>query len=128
NRDSLSKEALSPETRDQFRSGYPLHPETLNVLIEKTSSLANFQRIRGMIRLLGRTVHRLWTQRPDHVFAIHPHDIDPSFGPIREEILTRLEQRPYAPALAADIASVAGRDPATAQRIDADTFVGQPPV
>lgn len=128
NRELLPDEAFSAETRDQFRHGYPLHPETLNVLIEKTSSLATFQRIRGMIRLLARTVHHVWKHRPKDAFAIHPHHIDPGFAQIRDEITTRLGQGAYAPALAADIAAVAGRDPSTAQRLDEENYPGQAPV
>ncbi len=59
NKDILHEDANRRETLDQFVRGYPLHPETLATLIEKTSSLTNFQRTRGMLRLLARTVHNL---------------------------------------------------------------------
>ena len=100
--------AIRPEVRDLFRRGYPLHPETLAVLTEKLSSLSTFQRTRGMLRLLARTVHVLWRDRPADALAIHPHHIDPSFGRIREEITTRLGQGEYTPALKADVAAVPG--------------------
>src|SRR5205823_1537886 len=109
---------ITPELKEQFRRGYPLHPETLAVLTEKTSSLSNFQRIRGMVRLLARTVHVLWRDKPTDAYAVHPHHIDPGFGPIRDEITTRLEQREYTPALKSDVAAVAGDDPAIAQKLD----------
>jgi hypothetical protein len=128
NKESMPPEAFSPETRDQFRRGYPLHPETLNTLIEKTSSLSTFQRTRGMLRLLSRTVRNLWEQKPADAFAIHPHHIDPGYGPIRDEITARLGQGAYTPALATDVAAVPDKDPAIAQRIDAELFPGQPPV
>ena len=128
NKDSMPPEAFSPETREQFRRGYPLHPETLNTLIEKTSSLSTFQRTRGMLRLLARTVHHLWNQKPADAFAIHPHHIDPGFHLIREEITTKLGQGSYASALAADVAAVPGKDPGTAQRLDEQNYPGQPPV
>jgi hypothetical protein len=128
NKESMPPEAFSPETREQFRRGYPLHPETLNTLIEKTSSLSTFQRTRGMLRLLSRTVRALWESRPADAHAIHPHHIDLGYGPIREEVTTRLGQQAYATALATDVAAVAGKDPAVAQRIDAEAFSGQPPV
>jgi hypothetical protein len=128
NRDQLNAEALSPETREQFKRGFPLHPETLNVLTEKLSSLQKFQRTRGMLRLLVRTVHRLWEARPADAFAIHPHHIDLTYESIRSEFTTKLEQSQYMAALVSDIASVPGRDPSTAQRIDAQDFVGQAPV
>ncbi|MCB9932998.1 MAG: ATP-binding protein [Planctomycetes bacterium] len=128
NRDLLPAEALSPETREQFRRGFPLHPETMNVMTEKLSSLQKFQRTRGMLRLLVRTVTHMWQTRPADAYAIHPHHIDLTFEQIRSEFTTKLEQSQFAPALGADIASVPGKDPATAQRIDAQDYPGQPPV
>jgi hypothetical protein len=128
NRDKLSPEAVSSEVREQFRKGYPIHPETLNVMVEKMSSLSNFQRTRGMLRLLARTVHHLWKERPGDAHAIHPHHIDPGHNAIRGEITTKLNQGAYAPALTADVASVPGQDHSTAQRIDNEQYLGQAPV
>ena len=128
NRATLPPSAFTPEVREQFRRGYPLHPETLSVLTEKTSSLSTFQRTRGMLRLLARTVHLLWKNRAADAYAIHPHHIDPGFEPIREEITTRLGQGEYAPALKADVAAVTGDKPATAQMLDLRFYPGQLPI
>ncbi len=128
NKDSLVQDAFSPETRDQFRKGYPLHPETLNVMIEKMSSLSTFQRTRGMLRLLARTVFALWKDKPQDACAIHPHHIDLGNPQIRAEITTRLGQGVYASALGSDVSSVSGKDPAIAQRLDQNNYPGQPPV
>lgn len=128
NKETLHADAYNAEAREQFRRGYPLHPETLHTLIEKTSSLSLFQRTRGMLRLLARTVHQLWKERPADAFAIHPHHLDPGVQSIRDEITTRLGQGAYTPAVAADVASVPGAQPATAQQLDRDHYPGQPPV
>ncbi len=128
NQTSLPSSVTRPETRDLFRRGYPLHPETLSVLTEKLSSLSTFQRTRGMLRLLARTVHVLWRDRPADALAIHPHHIDPAFGPIRNEITTRLGQGEYTPALKADVAAVDKDERATAQELDLKYFPGQLPI
>ena len=120
--------SLRPELKNQFRRGYPLHPETLAVLTEKTASLSNFQRIRGMVRLLSRAVHVLWRDKPVDAFAIHPHHIDPGYTPIRDEITTRLGQSEYTPALKSDVAAVAGDDPGVAQKLDKQFYPGQLPI
>ena len=62
--DALADEASRPETVDQFRASYPLHPHVMETLTGKTATLSNFQRVRGMLRLLARTVAHLWQQRP----------------------------------------------------------------
>ncbi len=128
NKDMLSPDAMMPEVQDQFRKGYPLHPETLNVMMDKMSSLATFQRTRGMLRFLARTVEYLWKVKPDDAFAIHTHHIDPGYAKIRTEFMTKLNQSAFSPALSADVAAVEGKDPAIAQRLDKDLFFGQAPV
>ena len=128
NQVDLPASVLRPEIRDLFRRGYPLHPELLSVLTEKLSSLSNFHRTRGMLRLLARTVHVLWRDKPADALAIHPHHIDLSFGRIRNEVTTRLSQSEYTPALKADVASVDKDEKSTAQELDLKHFPGQLPI
>jgi hypothetical protein len=126
NREALSIEAAKPGTLDAFAESYPLHPEVLETLTSKTATLSNFQRVRGMLRLLGRTVQKLWQDRPADAYAIHVHHIDPGFEPIRQEITTRLGQTMYVPAIRSDIAAEGG-GLALAQEIDAKNHKGLPP-
>jgi hypothetical protein len=119
---------LTFPSRDEFLRTYPLHPHLLTLLTEKTSSLATFQRTRGMIRLLARTVNALWTTKPADAFVIHTHHIDPGFDKIRDEITVRLGQGSYAAALKSDIVEGEGNDPATAQALDAKICPGQLPL
>ena len=112
---------------DAFTAGYPLHPELIDTLREKTSTLGNFQRVRGMLRLLARTVGRVWQQRPPDAYAIHTHHLDLAFEPIRQEIVTRLGQRQFVPAIKSDVAATAGDQTALAQQLDADQYQGLPP-
>ncbi|MGD9971826.1 MAG: ATP-binding protein [Desulfatirhabdiaceae bacterium] len=112
---------------EAFRAGFPLHPELIETLKEKTSTLNNFQRVRGMLRILARTVFLLWKDRPTDACAIHLHHINPAFGPIRQEVVTKLGQRAFVPALKADICAVDGDQPSLAQELDASAYVGLPP-
>jgi hypothetical protein len=125
---ALPAEKVTADMKKEFRRGYPLHPETLTLLTEKLSTLDNFQRTRGMLRLLARTVHYLWETKPKDALAIHPHHIDVGFPAIRDEVTTRLGQGAYAPAIKADVAEVLGNAPATAQAIDAKHYPGQIPI
>lgn len=111
---------------EAFRAGYPLHPELIETLKEKTSTLGNFQRVRGMLRFLARTIAILWEERPSDAHAVHLHHIDPSSRHIRQEIVTKLGQKAFVPALKADIAAVEGDQPSLAQEMDAKHFVGLP--
>ena len=127
NRDSLAGDATRSETAEIFRSSYPLHPEVLETLTGKMATLNNFQRVRGMLRLLARTISHLWEERPPDAAAIHLHHIDPGHEPIRQEIVTRLGQSAYVPAIANDITVGETGKKALAQEIDAEYYGGLPP-
>ena len=124
-RDALGADAARPETVADFRTSYPFHPEVLETLTGKTATLANFQRVRGMLRLLAHTVAHLWEERPDDAAAVHLHHIDPGHDPVRQELVTRLDQRAFDPAISRDVAG--GGKPALAEEIDAERHAGMPP-
>ena len=127
NTESLADDAARPQTIETFRSSYPLHPEILETLTGKTATLGNFQRVRGMLRLLARTTSHLWEEKPKDATAIHLHHIDPGYEPIRQEIVTRLGQSAYVPAITNDVAAGSAEKKALAQEIDATHHSGLPP-
>ena len=125
--ESLAADASRSETVETFRTSYPLHPEVLETLTGKTATLSNFQRVRGMLRLLARTIAHLWEERPSDATAIHVHHINPGHEPIRQEIVTRLQQSMYTPAIGNDIAGDGAEKKGLAQEIDAEHHAGLPP-
>ena len=125
--DALVRDAVHPQTAESFRASYPLHPEVLETLTGKTATLGNFQRVRGMLRLLARTIAHLWQAPPADATAIHLHHVDPGHEPIRQEIVTRLGQTAYLPAIANDVAPAGSEAKALAQEIDAAHHGGMPP-
>jgi predicted AAA+ superfamily ATPase len=61
---------------EQLRGTYPLHPDTLRVLIEKTSSSNRLQSTRGILRILAHMIRQLWEGQPPDTFLIMPNHID----------------------------------------------------
>jgi hypothetical protein len=123
--------ALPPTSADgdiaeQFERSYPLHPALLDTLTHKTATLGTFHRVRGMLRLLVRTVAQLWQDRPADATAIHLHHIDPANPAIYQEIVTRLQQPELVPAIRSDVAGEKGQL-ALAQQIDKAQYAGLPP-
>ncbi len=112
---------------EQFVSSYPLHPELMQVLTRKLSTLATFQRVRGMLRILARTVHILWKEHPAGTVAIHSWHIDPSDEGVFNELLVRINQAQLIPAVKADVASRDSNALAWAQITDAKEYAGMPP-
>ena len=46
--------------RGRIRAAYPIHPELFDRLYEDWSTLARFQRTRGVLRLMSTVIYALW--------------------------------------------------------------------
>jgi hypothetical protein len=121
----LPEPRLGEDRAAELAAGYPFHPALMSALTDKLSTLANFQRVRGMLRLLTQTIAQLWKKRPPAVHAVHLHHLDPGFGPTKNEITTRLQMGAFDPAIRNDVASTDG-GASLAQQIDARDYVGLP--
>ena len=110
----------------ELRDGYPFHPALMAVLTDKLSTLSNFQRVRGMLRLLTQTVARLYEQRPAETYAVHIHHMDPAYGPTHNEIVTRLGLNGFDPAIRNDVAADKGAS-SLAQELDGKEYAGLAP-
>jgi Protein of unknown function (DUF499) len=102
----------------EIARNYPFHPALVRVLDKRLSTIPNFQRTRGALRLLARVVRRLWEERPDGVQLIHLHHIDLSQPVIAEELSSRLDRPAFEPVIRADIASQPGAERSHAERLD----------
>jgi hypothetical protein len=127
NESTLPTGAVGSEAIESFRKHYPFHPEVLHTLRSKTATLKDFQRVRGMLRLLARTVADVWNSKPNDAHAIHLHHISLKNKDIRQEIFTRLAQGDYAPAVSGDVEAPENEAPSIAQQIDKDAYAGLPP-
>lgn len=122
-RDILSEEARRSSTSAEFAETYPFHPDVLDTLTGKTATLGGFQRVRGMLRILAKTVATVWATRPADASAIHLHHIDFGSDVMRREFTTRLQQSAFVPAILNDIAGSAEK-PALAQELDVKYYKG----
>lgn len=97
---------------------YPFHPALIKVLDKRLSTIPNFQRTRGALRLLARVVRRMWQEQPDGAGLIHLHHINLADSVIAEELSSRLERPAYEPVIRADIASQPGAESSHADGVD----------
>lgn len=123
----LPRTRLDEDHAAELRRGFPFHPGLIGALTDKLSTLANFQRVRGMLRLLTQTVSHLWKTRPHGTYAVHLHHLDPAHPPIKNEIVTRLEMGAFDPAIRNDVAAPSKSDPSLAQQLDQKDYAGLPP-
>jgi len=97
---------------------HPFHPDLVRVLDKRLSTIPSFHRTRGALRLLARTVRRLWEERPPGTALIHLHHIDLGDRDIAEDLSSRLDRPKWEPVIRADVASGAGGEPSHAEVVD----------
>lgn len=74
NRTKFPAEATRPEYAEQLYRCYPIHPEIFDRLYEDWSTYHNFQRTRGVLRIMALCVNRLYHQ-DDDALLIMPGDL-----------------------------------------------------
>ena len=103
---ALNESMLPPGTepseyRKRFEAAYPFLPEVIDVLYQRWGSFPNFQRTRGVLRLLSLVLYSL---REESLPYITLADFDLSVQEIRQELLKHTGQE-YDSIIAADITS-----------------------
>lgn len=122
----LPQARVNEDRAADLRNGFPFHPGLISTLTDKLATLHNFQRVRGMLRLLTQTVASVWKARPAGTYALHLHHLDPGILATRNEIVTRLELSAFDPAIRNDVASTEGAG-SLAQQLDLSPYAGMPP-
>ncbi|MTJ49705.1 ATP-binding protein [Dolichospermum sp. UHCC 0259] len=125
-RSDIPTERINANRGVNFHNGFPFHPALMDLLTDKLSTLSTFQRVRGMLRLLTRTIAHLWQEQPVNTYAIHLHHVNPSYIPIRDEITTRLELGRFDPVIQNDVAAIKGGT-SLAEQLDAKWYAGLAP-
>lgn len=60
NRDDFPQETQESRYLERLIHAYPIHPEVFDRLYLDWSTLDNFQRTRGVLKLMAKVIHRLW--------------------------------------------------------------------
>lgn len=66
----LPRETQESRYFDRLLRAYPIHPEVFDRLYEDWSSLDNFQRTRGVLKLMAKVIHRLWKDNDKDPFIM----------------------------------------------------------
>ncbi|GAB3950068.1 DUF499 domain-containing protein [Spirosoma harenae] len=111
----LPAEASQGKYRDLLRKSYPFHPSLMDVFHKRWASNSDFQRTRGVLRLLGSIVSDLWNRQrslPGSNGLIHPSDVNFANLDALTGQMKKLYGNGYDAVLPADVigsASNAGR-------------------
>lgn len=98
----------------KMERAYPFHPELLDALNERWSSLPNFQRTRGVLRMLALLISDLY--RDDPLPLIHLSSVRLSNPDFRSEVLSQIDARQFDAVLESDVTGTGAR----AAQVDAE--------
>ncbi len=94
-------ECKTADYEKRIQAAYPIHPEIFDRLYADWSTLAKFQRTRGVLRLMAAVIHSLW-EKGDKNPLILPSMIPIDDGRVRDE-LTRYLSDNWVPILEKDV-------------------------
>lgn len=86
---TLPQETQEARFYDRMVHSYPIHPEVFNQLYEEWTTIPNFQRTRGVLKLMAKVIHRLW-QDNDKDLMILPASVPLYDGSARNELINYL--------------------------------------
>ena len=100
----------------------------LTTLNRKTSTIPNFQKTRGVLRLLAQTIRDLWETRPNDCYLIGPNQLNLGLDVTANDLTSRLDRPQFKQVIEADIVSTRQGTLSHAQEIDRDWIeAGKPP-
>jgi uncharacterized protein DUF499 len=101
----VPSEVLKASYRDDLERAYPFHPALIDALYKRWGSHPDFQRTRGVLRLLATIVGDLWNRRNGNTQSqalIQPCHVNWALDPLGAA-LTRLWGQPFQSVSAADV-------------------------
>ncbi len=100
-RQEFPAECAEPDYERRLRAAYPIHPEVFDRLYNDWSTLARFQRTRGVLRLMAAVIHSLW-EKGDRNPLIMPANISIDEPRVQFE-LTRYLPDNWTPVIEKDV-------------------------
>ena len=91
---------------ERIKKAYPFHPELIDIFRLRWGSFHNFQRTRGVLRLLAAIVQDLWTRRntlDGSRMLIHTSDVNLSSLSTLTDMVTHLMGPQWGTVMSADV-------------------------
>lgn len=106
-RESFAETVTTPAYLQKLKRAYPFHPEFLDVLNERWSSIPQFQRTRGMLRMLALLIGELYKTNSAPLIQISSAKL--SIRDFRSEVLEELDARQFDAVIESDISGTGAR-------------------
>jgi predicted AAA+ superfamily ATPase len=101
NRSDLPAETQESRYLERLVQAYPIHPEVFDRLYEDWSTLDNFQRTRGVLKLMAKVIHRLWKDGNNDALIL-PGSLPLYDADVRNEVIYYLPQG-WDPVIEGDV-------------------------
>src|SRR3989338_5510655 len=109
NKEDFPRNVREVDYKRLIEKAYPFHPETINVLREKWGTIPEFQKTRGILRLLALVVGDLYRKKHSG-YLIQPSNINLGNPEILSELL-KYTGRQFDGVVASDIAGHSAKAP-----------------
>jgi len=90
-RQEFPRECQDADYEKRIKAAYPIHPEVFDRLYTDWSTLVNFQRTRGVLRLMAAVIHSLW-EKGDANPLILPANMAVDDGRVKFELTRYLPE------------------------------------
>ena len=94
------------------------------MLDKRLSTIPNFQRTRGALRLLARVTRSLWERKPEGANLIRLDHVDLSERDIAEDLSSRLDRATFDAVIRADVCSQPGGELSHSELVDQQMGAG----
>ncbi|MBK8877301.1 MAG: DUF499 domain-containing protein [Haliscomenobacter sp.] len=101
NKTDFPNETQDSSYEKRIRDFYPIHPELFDALAERWASIPQFQKTRGILRLMAKIIHFLW-ENNDQGPLILPANIPLDSSEIQSELMRYLAP-PWSAVIAKDV-------------------------
>lgn len=81
---------LEPDYEERMRKSYPFHPFLIDTLYDRLSTIPKFNQTRGMLRLLGLVLHKIYETKPD-CHLVSTSDIQLTDHAIADELTVKID-------------------------------------
>jgi hypothetical protein len=112
----------SERFEQRILDSYPFHPALLDLMYHRWGSLPSYQRTRGALQFLARTVHALWHGSRSPQMLIGPGEVALEDEQVRTAFFSQVGERErYSSVLAADVTGGEARSKEVDRRIGTDS-------
>ncbi len=112
NEPNLPAGSATKEYQERMEKAYPFHPELLDILNERWGSVPNFQKTRGVLRMLALLVADLY--KDDSSPLIQPSSVRLKNSDFRSEVLSQVDANAFDSVIESDIAGTGAK----AEKVD----------